>query len=66
MFPENLVQACFQYVETYYENKTNAIIPPNVTESGVTQSLTTVADIETHEIVKKLHYKNGTNVMGAF
>lgn len=50
MFPENLLQACFQQVETKYENVTKATLN---------------ADGEVEYMLKrKMQFKNGTNVLG--
>ena len=63
MFPSNLIQACFQYTETYYKDKEDAIIPfhENTTSIMTTMSM----ENETSpEIVKLLRFKDGTNVLG--
>ncbi|XP_035215699.1 excitatory amino acid transporter 2-like isoform X2 [Stegodyphus dumicola] len=62
MFPENLLQACFQQVETSYTKAKPKIL--NVT--GLNDSVN-IGEIlnETHYITKReLIYKDGTNVLG--
>ena len=78
MFPENLVQACFQQVSTIYVPKKENIIPP--TEAAAldnsTAIMTTVlaittdvfnasnATTEAPEMVRALQFKDGMNVLG--
>lgn len=50
MFPENLLQACFQQVETIYENVTK----PGLDKDSPPQYIQR----------RKLVFKNGTNVLG--
>ncbi|XP_018496799.2 excitatory amino acid transporter 2 [Galendromus occidentalis] len=50
MFPENLLQACFQQVETTYEN---------VTKPGIDKDSPPVTMLK-----RKIVFKNGTNVLG--
>lgn len=62
MFPENLLQACFQQVETsYYKEK-----PKIVKVSDFNDSLDIGSAInETQYITKRTQiYKDGTNVLG--
>lgn len=61
MFPENLLQACFQQVETSYSKEK----PKIVKMSDVNDSLDTSFINETQYITKRtLQYKDGTNVLG--
>lgn len=62
MFPENLLQACFQQVETSYSKEK----PKIVKISDVNDSLDIGSVInETQYITKRtLQYKDGTNVLG--
>ncbi|XP_064489916.1 excitatory amino acid transporter-like [Ornithodoros turicata] len=54
MFPENLLQACFQQVETVYvEEKANKIVPLNITNPS-NETL----------LKRQLQFKDGTNVLG--
>jgi len=75
MFPENLVQACFQQIQTTYRTKT--IIPKlrNVTNSTTTISTTIWATTSgafndsfkapsNEVVVRELIYTNGINVLG--
>jgi solute carrier family 1 (high affinity glutamate transporter) protein 2 len=77
MFPENLVQACFQQVATIYVPKTNNIIPPTSASAldNSTAIMTTVAAITTEMLnvsnatvepamKRALEYKDGMNVLG--
>lgn len=50
MFPENLLQACFQQVETTYENVTKATL--------------NAAGKQEYTLKRKIVFKNGTNVLG--
>lgn len=62
MFPENLLQACFQQVETAY-TKTK----PNIVKVSDLNDTTDIGSIlnETQYILKRtLNYKDGTNVLG--
>jgi len=73
MFPENLVQACFQSMQTYYVVKE----PENDTESSTTVMTTlgpmmttvfndsnvTVKPVEVFE--RRLRYIDGMNVLGS-
>ncbi|KAL1131354.1 hypothetical protein AAG570_010972, partial [Ranatra chinensis] len=56
MFPENLVQACFQQVQTTYKNVKPLLI--------LDESNSTVADTSDFVMKQELVYKDGTNVMG--
>lgn len=51
MIPENLVQACFQQVQTNYVKKKVTLIGESPTQSA-------------YNYEKELVYKDGTNVMG--
>ena len=78
MFPENLVQACFQQVATIYVPKKEKIIPPTASTDldNTTAIMTTVAAITTEalnatnitdapvEMVRSLEFKDGMNVLG--
>jgi len=59
-FPENLVQACFQQVETIYVKAEVSIIPPNSTNA--TEIIEAVN--QTDKMVRDLQYKDGMNVLG--
>ncbi|XP_007426482.1 excitatory amino acid transporter 2 [Python bivittatus] len=68
LFPENLVQACFQQIQTVTKN---VLIPQEVEEpSNVTDSIFTImneteATAEPQFVVKKgLEFKDGMNVLG--
>ncbi|EHB04340.1 Excitatory amino acid transporter 3, partial [Heterocephalus glaber] len=65
MFPENLVQACFQQ----YKTKREEIQPPsdsqrNTTEEPVTSVMTTVSENKTKEYKIVGNYADGVNVLG--
>ncbi|XP_069891764.1 excitatory amino acid transporter 3 [Dipodomys merriami] len=65
MFPENLVQACFQQ----YKTKREEVQPPtdpvrNVTEVSVTTTRTTLAENKTKEYKIVGMYSDGINVLG--
>ena len=74
MFPENLVQACFQSSQTYYVPKkpinetdnatllTTTLAPMTTTLSG--SNLTLAKPVE--EFERKLRYIDGMNVLGQF
>ena len=73
LFPENLIQACFQQVKTVYVPKEQTIIPP--TESPVVANasgavavtvaaLAEVANDSAVEMVRSLKYSDGMNVLG--
>jgi len=78
LFPENLVQACFQQVQTVYKEKEKLINPPteSPTTDNVTEMFTTVAAITTAavnessnetvkpEMERSLEFKDGMNVLG--
>lgn len=62
MFPENLMQACFQQVETGYEKE-----KPKIIRISGDQNETDISSLinETQYTVKRvLRYKDGTNVLG--
>lgn len=64
LFPENLVQACFQQTQTYYVEKKRSIIPPS---DNITAALTTIggtAEAAAVEMVRELQFKDGMNVLG--
>jgi solute carrier family 1 (high affinity glutamate transporter) protein 2 len=69
LFPENLVQACFQQVQTIYVEKKASIIPPSVINGT---ALTTIAydainnasNITEPLMVRSLLFKDGMNVLG--
>ncbi|XP_048212440.1 excitatory amino acid transporter 3 [Perognathus longimembris pacificus] len=65
MFPENLVQACFQQ----YKTKREEVKPPtdpvkNATEVSVTTTMTTLAENKTKEYKIVGMYSDGINVLG--
>ena len=69
MFPENLVQACFQSMQTYYVAKTP--VDENGTELTTlaplmltTASNVTVKPVELFE--RRFRYIDGMNVLGTF
>lgn len=77
MFPENLVQACFQQVATIYVPKKLSIIPPTGSTllDNSTEVMTTVAALTTEvfnasnttsepQMMRALAYKDGMNVLG--
>ena len=62
MFPENLLQACFQQVETSYSKEKPKIV--KVTDVNDSVDIGSVIN-ETQYITKRtLQYKDGTNVLG--
>ena len=54
MFPENLVQACFQQVKTVYKNVPNPRYNASSNESGQ----------EPFNLVRDVEYTQGMNVLG--
>lgn len=67
MFPENLMQACFQQVATVY--KVKDVIRSNVAVNAtllaaLKRNLTNNTFIVEEHIIKQLKYTDGTNVMG--
>ncbi|XP_073514235.1 excitatory amino acid transporter 2 [Phyllobates terribilis] len=66
LFPENLVQACFQQIQTVTKKVVVEVPteePANVTDSVFTLMNETVVTT-TEEIRKKLEFKDGMNVLG--
>ena len=71
LFPENLVQACFQQVKTIYVEKKLNIIPPSGNESDIiaTTVAATVAENATEAVVamkRSLEFQDGMNVLGNY
>ncbi|XP_040184019.1 excitatory amino acid transporter 2 isoform X2 [Rana temporaria] len=70
LFPENLVQACFQQIQTVTKRTVveNPIEDPtNVTDSfmaAINDTVNVTMVKTTEEIKKKLEYKDGMNVLG--
>ena len=76
LFPENLVQACFQQVKTIYVPKESDIVPVNAVDvNATTVAPTTVATTTvdmwnatnvTEEVpmMRALQYQDGMNVLG--
>ena len=72
LFPENLVQACFQQVQTIFVNKTVDITPPQKDANGTTMATVTMALVGNASnateprmiVVRQLQYKDGMNVLG--
>ena len=66
LFPENLVQACFQQVKTIYVEKKETIIPPDHNDSTITTTVSTVTDMAnvTKEMKRALQFQDGMNVLG--
>lgn len=77
MFPENLVQACFQQVKTVYKKKEDNISPASKEDEYniTTMATTTLAAIfnntqnatnttEPEEMERDLEFQNGMNVLG--
>ncbi|KAM5138227.1 excitatory amino acid transporter 2 [Mantella aurantiaca] len=70
LFPENLVQACFQQIQTVTKKvvvETPVEEPTNVTDSFLAvmnDTLNETVASTTEEIKKKLEYKDGMNVLG--
>jgi len=76
MFPENLVQACFQSTTTYYVAKTPELdnsgvnataaalttLAPSLTTAANASNLTLAASAEVFE--RRLKYIDGMNVLG--
>jgi len=74
MFPENLVQACFQSTTTYYVTKTSedddnvtstalTTLAPQLTTAFNASNITLATSVEIFE--RKLKYIDGMNVLGA-
>ena len=71
MFPENLVQACFQSMQTYYVAKKPEIDENDTMLTTLAPLLTTVGDanvtiakpVEVFE--RRLRYIDGMNVLGS-
>ncbi|XP_013777991.1 excitatory amino acid transporter-like isoform X1 [Limulus polyphemus] len=62
MFPENLLQACFQQVETTYVKDK---VKPNYVPPGVNfTNLTDFENVTQYKEKRELIYKDGTNVLG--
>jgi len=80
MFPENLVQACFQGIQTEYEYKPipAPTLPPGVNGTLVATTMATVSDAALDagnatavaaplmKIKRVLKYRDGMNVLGRF
>jgi len=69
IFPENILQACFQYMETKYVPKESDIQPPSKHDNLTTVATTIATTLLPNETVKPemtkvLYYKDGMNVMG--
>ncbi|XP_014661852.1 PREDICTED: excitatory amino acid transporter 2-like [Priapulus caudatus] len=65
MFPENIVQACFQQAQTGYEKVYPKIIkataePPNTTLDGIFENTTERA----YKLERVIGFKVGTNILG--
>ena len=71
MFPENLVQACFQSTTTYYVSKTPELDADNATAALTTLSPLMTTSINTSNLTvvelfeRKQKYIDGMNVLGA-
>ncbi|XP_056383844.1 excitatory amino acid transporter 2 isoform X1 [Hyla sarda] len=66
LFPENLVQACFQQIQTVTKKvvvELETEEPTNVTDSFL-ELVNNTAPTTTEEIRKKLEFKDGMNVLG--
>ena len=59
MFPDNLMQACFQSVATAYKEK---IIERNITNTSVDPEIWNIT--KEIKMERTLVYTGGTNVMG--
>lgn len=74
LFPENLVQACFQQVQTIYVPKKREILPPSHNDTNITTTIEPILEIlnatnETdlaHPMKRALQFKDGMNVLGEF
>ncbi|KAI0209105.1 Excitatory amino acid transporter 2 [Lamellibrachia satsuma] len=70
LFPENLLQACFQQVQTTYVPKKVTIIPPShgantTTASPMPAGWANSTEEPSHvEMMRTLEFKNGMNVLG--
>lgn len=72
LFPENLVQACFQQVQTIYVPKKREILPPSHNDTNITTTIEPILEIlnatnETdlaHPMKRALQFKDGMNVLG--
>ncbi|XP_068116623.1 excitatory amino acid transporter 2 isoform X3 [Hyperolius riggenbachi] len=67
LFPENLVQACFQQIQTVTKKVVVEVPteePANVTDSLFAMMNDTVVATTKEEIKKKLEFKDGMNVLG--
>ncbi|NXL15187.1 EAA2 protein, partial [Setophaga kirtlandii] len=67
LFPENLVQACFQQIQTVTKRVLVPLPveePPNVTDSAIAMMNETAAPEAQMVIKKGLEFKDGMNVLG--
>lgn len=67
LFPENLVQACFKQVKTVFKPKEEELKPLLENTTSVLTTVVTPFGNETGEkieLVRKLVYSDGTNVLG--
>ena len=66
LFPENLVQACFQQVQTIYVPRKESIVLSSMAIEN--NSLFNSSDMglmnDTKGMVRSLEFKNGMNVLG--
>lgn len=61
MFPENLLQACFQQVETTY---VQAVAKPKFVPLHVNSTMSEAVNETVYVTKRVLQFKNGTNVLG--
>ena len=66
LFPENIIQACFENIKTVYVPKEPELIPymGDDVSNMTTAAMTTMASDEPPEMVKVLQYQSGMNVLG--
>jgi len=64
LFPENLVQACFQQTQTVWVEKKADIIAPSINETDATTLASVDLNDTVKEMVRSLEFKDGMNVLG--
>ena len=68
MFPENLVQACFQSMQTYYVAKSPELDENGTALTTLAPMLTTTSNISAKPIEifeRRFRYIDGMNVLGS-
>jgi len=66
LFPENLIQACFQQIQTYYVPAKVSIIPLPTNDTIATTIAAVTEDTSeiAQKMVRDLRFKDGMNVLG--